>query len=230
MKIIVDAMGGDNAPMEVVKGAIDAVEQLKTDIILVGRGEDILRCIGKLGYDTLPDHVEIANASEVISADDMQAASVMRSKRDSSMSVALTLLKDGAGDAAVSAGSTGALLSGATLITKRIKGVRRAVLAPVLPSQKGGCVLLDAGANSECTSEYLLQFAYMGARYAEEVLHIQNPKVGLLNIGAESSKGTQLQKDTYTLLERESEENRLNFIGNVGRQRYFKRRCGCHSQ
>ena len=125
------------------------------------------------------------------------------------------MLKEGAGDAFVSAGSTGALLAGATLVTKRIKGIRRAALAPVVPTGNGGAVLIDCGANAECPPEYLLQFAYMGSYYAEKVLGRPNPKVGLLNIGAEPSKGTSLQTAVYPMLEEAGRAGRVNFTGNV---------------
>ena len=138
-----------------------------------------------------------------------------RRKKDSSMTVALTMLKNGEGDAMVSAGSTGALLTGATLIVKRIKGVRRAAMAPVLPSRENGIMLIDCGANAECTPEYLLQFAYMGSFYARRMMGLTQPRVGLLNIGAEETKGGALQHETYKLLKKASEEGRINFVGNV---------------
>ena len=214
MKIIVDAMGGDNAPDEIVKGSIAAVKEQNTDIVLVGRGEDILRVIERLGMKELPRGIEIVNASETIDMDD-DPATAIRVKKDSSLTVALTLLRDGRGDALVSAGSTGALLSGATLIVKRVKGVRRAALAPVIPNAKAGFVLIDCGANSDCTPEYLLQFAFMGAFYAEAALGAGKARVGLLNNGAERTKGTPLQLETYTLLETAMREGHLDFVGNV---------------
>ena len=125
------------------------------------------------------------------------------------------MLKNGEGDAFVSAGSTGALLSAATLLVKRVKGIRRAALAPVVPTGKGGAILIDCGANAECTPEYLLQFAFMGSYYAERVLGCPEPRVGLLNIGAEESKGTDLQRETLVLLKKAGEEGRINFVGNV---------------
>ncbi|MCL2249039.1 MAG: phosphate acyltransferase PlsX [Oscillospiraceae bacterium] len=210
MKIIADAMGGDNAPDEIVLGAFNAAKNLDVDIVLVGREESILGSMKKLGIDELPKRVEIVDAPEVVLMED-DPATVIRVKKQSSLNVGLTMLRDGAGDAFVSAGSTGALLSGATLITKRVRGLRRAALAPVLPSKTGKFVLIDCGANSDCTPEYLLQFAYMGFYYAEGVLKIKNPRVGLLNNGAESTKGTSLQLETYALLEKST----LNFVGNV---------------
>jgi len=210
MKIIADAMGGDNAPDEIVLGAINAAKNLDVDIVLVGREESILGSMKKMGINELPKRVEIVDAPEVVEVED-DPATVIRLKKKSSLNIGLTMLRDGSGDAFVSAGSTGALLSGATLITKRVRGLRRAALAPVLPSKTGKFVLIDCGANSDCTPEYLLQFAYMGFYYAEDVLKIKNPRVGLLNNGAESTKGTSLQLETYALLEKST----LNFVGNV---------------
>ena len=200
MKIIVDAMGGDNAPQAPVMGAVQANREYGVDIILVGRGEAILKVLEENGIQELPAGVEIAHASEVVEMCD-NPATAFREKKDSSLTVGLNLLKSGAGDAFVSAGSTGALLSGATLVVKRIKGIRRAALAPVVPTGNGGAVLIDCGANAECPPEYLIQFAYMGSYYAEHVLGRPEPKVGLLNIGVEPSKGTSLQTTVYPLLQ-----------------------------
>jgi len=210
MKIIVDAMGGDNAPDEIVLGALNATKNPDIEVVLVGKGEEILRSMEKMGIDKLPEGAEIVNATETIEISD-DPANIIRTKKDSSMVVGLNMLKDKKGDAFVSAGSTGALLSGATLIVKRVRGIRRAALAPFIPSKKDGFILIDCGANAECTAEYLLQFAYMGSFYSEDVLKVKNPRVGLLNNGAESSKGTSLQQETYVLLEQSS----LNFVGNV---------------
>lgn len=214
MKIIVDAMGGDNAPLEIVKGAILAAEEFKVEIILVGRGEEILRCLEEMGRTDLPAGVEIANATEVVEMED-DPTTVTREKADSSMTVGLKLLRDGGADAMVSAGSTGALLSGATLIVKRIKGIRRAVLGVTAPMKDGSFLLVDCGANAECTPEYLLQFAYMGHFYMKQFAGIANPRVGLLNIGVEETKGTDLQKSTYALLTEAKAAGRINFVGNV---------------
>lgn len=214
MKIIVDAMGGDNAPQAPVMGAIRANKEQGTEIILVGRGEEILKVMEENGIQDLPAGVEIAHASEVIEICD-NPANAFREKKDSSLTKGLNLLKSGAGDAFVSAGSTGALLAGATLVVKRIRGIRRAALAPVIPTGNGGAVLIDCGANAECPPEYLLQFAYMGSYYAEQFLSRPEPKVGLLNIGAEPSKGTGLQVEVYPLLEKAGKDGRINFVGNV---------------
>ena len=207
MKIIIDAMGGDNAPLEMIKGAELAIQKYGVDIILTGR-EDELRKIG------VPDGVQIVNCEEVIGMEEDPVASARR-KKDSSMVVGLNMLKNGEADAMVSAGSTGALLTGATLYTKRIAGIRRAALAPYIPCKGGGVLLVDCGANTECTPEYLLQFAYMGSFYVKSLLNIEKPRVGLINNGAEPSKGDSLRKETYKLLRQAGDEGRVNFVGNV---------------
>ena len=214
MKIIIDAMGGDNAPSEIVKGAVKAVEELGVEVILTGRGEDILRSLEEMGRRALPHGIEIVNASEIIEMKE-DPVTVIRTKKDSSMVVGLKMLRDGMGNAMVSAGSTGALLSGATLIVKRINGIRRAALAPYIPNKGRGVVLIDCGANAECTPEYLLQFAFMGSYYARSVIDGENPRVGLLNIGVEATKGTDLQIKAYELLDEAGQKSRINFIGNV---------------
>lgn len=212
MKIIVDAMGGDHAPLAPVLGAIEGGKQYAVDITLVGQGELILKTLEENGISQLPSGVEIVHAEEVITMSDDPTA-VLRSKKDSSMLVGLGLLKDGKGDAFISGGNTGALLAGSTLLVKRISGIRRAALAPVFPSTQGHTLLLDAGANIACTPEYLVQFAFLGSEYAKKMFDIPNPRVGLLNNGAEKSKGTELQLETYKLLE--ASKDKLNFIGNV---------------
>ena len=214
MRIIVDAMGGDNAPQAPVKGALRAAEEYGVEIILVGRGEELLKVLQSEGIADLPAGVEIAHAEQVVDMED-NPATAFKEKKDSSLTVGLNLLKEGKGDAFVSAGSTGALLAGATLLAKRIRGIRRAAMAPVVPTGGGGAVLVDCGATAECTPEYLLQFAFMGSYYAERVLGRPEPRVGLLNIGAEPSKGTGLQQETYGLLEKARQEGRINFVGNV---------------
>lgn len=214
MKIIVDAMGGDHAPMAPVEGALKAVQELGVEVILTGRAEEVLRCIEQLGHKTLPKGVEIAHASEVIEMED-NPARAFKEKKDSSMTVGLNLLKEGKGEAFVSAGSTGALLSAATLLIKRIRGIRRAALAPVVPTAAGSMVLIDCGATAECTPEYLLQFAFMGSYYAKRFLGKAEPKVALLNIGAEPSKGMELQKAAHALLTKADQEGRIHFVGNI---------------
>ena len=214
MKIIVDAMGGDNAPVSNVRGALAAVRELGVEVILVGRGEEILKVLKDDGIDELPPGLEIAHASQVVEMCD-NPATAFREKKDSSLTVGLSMLKNGDGDAFVSAGSTGALLSAATLMIKRVRGIRRAALAPVVPTGAGGAVLIDCGATAEGTAEYLLQFAFMGSYYAERVLKRPEPKVGLLNIGAESSKGTDLQREAHALLTEADKAGRIRFVGNV---------------
>jgi len=183
-------------------------------ITLVGRGEDILKVLEENGIRELPAGVEIAHASEVVEICD-NPATAFREKKDSSLTVGLTLLKAGEGDAFVSAGSTGALLGADTLLIKRIRGIRRAALAPVVPTGNGGAVLIDAGANVKCPPEYLIQFAYMGSYYAEHVLGRPEPRVGLLNIGVEPSKGTELQRTVYPMLQKADQEGRIRFVGNI---------------
>ena len=214
MRIIVDAMGGDNAPTEIVKGAVDAVNELGVAVTLVGRGEDILDALKKQGHDDLPKGVTISHASQVVEMSD-SAVSSGKDKPDSSLAVGLKLLAEGEGDAFVSAGSTGALLTGAIFTVKRIKGVKRAALAPVIPTKEGGAILIDCGANLECKPEYLLQFGFMGALYARKVLGIENPRVGLLNVGTEETKGTNMLQTTWKLLKGAHTAGLLNFIGNV---------------
>lgn len=214
MRIIVDTMGGDNAPYSNVRGAIAAAKEYGVEVLLVGRGEDILTVLEEDGVAELPQGVEIAHADEVVEICD-NPATAFKDKKNSTLTVGLNLLKEGSGDAFVSAGSTGALLAASTLMVKRIKGIRRAAMSPVVPTGNGGSILVDCGATAECTPEYLLQFAFMGAYYAEKVLNRKQPKVGLLNIGAEESKGTSLQLETWKLLKEAGEAGRINFVGNV---------------
>ena len=210
MRIIIDAMGGDNAPAEIVKGAVMAKQRLGVEVTLVGRVEDVRACLENEGCT----EIDIVDAREVISMED-DPSTATRRKKDSSMAVALNLLKEGKGDAVVSAGSTGALLTGATLTVKRIRGIRRAALAPVLPAGEHGVMLIDCGANVECTAEYLLQFAFMGSFYAKKIMGCESPRVGLLNVDTEDTKGGDLQHQTFALLKKAGEEGRINFIGNV---------------
>ena len=215
MRIILDAMGGDNAPMAPVMGAMQAAKDFGTQITLVGRGEEILEAMRKQGINDLPAGIEIANADEVVDMHD-DPANVIRKKKNSSMVIGLRMLSEGQGDAFVSAGSTGALLSGATLIVKRVKGIRRASMGPVMPNKTGGrTVMVDCGANAECTPEFLLQFGLVGSLYAKKYLGVANPKVGLLNIGSEDTKGTPLQKEAYALLTDAKDKGLINFVGNV---------------
>ena len=213
MKIIIDAMGGDNAPQAIVEGALKAAEEFGAEMILVGRGEEILSAMRGCGYDTLPKGVEICHADDVV---DMhaEAAEVVKQHKGSSMVKGLKMLADGEGDAFISAGNTGALLTGATLLVKRIKGVRRAAFAPALPIGKG-TILVDAGANVVCTPEFLLQFGCMGSFYAQKAQGKTNPRVALLNNGVEDSKGDDLHKEAYRLLKEAGEKGIINFVGNI---------------
>ena len=213
MRILIDAMGGDHAPNEIVKGAIDAAKEFDVQIVLVGKGEAILKSLSALGLDTLPKGVEIANADDVVDMHD-DPATVVRKRKDSSMVVGLRMLAEGEGDAMISAGSTGALLSAATLVVKRVKGIRRAAFCPEIPTDKK-TLLIDCGANAECTPEFLLQFAFLGSAYAKKVQGKENPKVGLLNIGTEDTKGTALQKEVYGLLQKAHDQGLIHFAGNV---------------
>ena len=215
MKIIIDAMGGDHAPQAPVMGALQAAKDFGAQIVLVGKGQEILKVLKDNGISDLPEGVEVANADEVVDMHD-DPANVIRKKKNSSMVIGLRLLTEGQGDAFISAGSTGALLSGATLIVKRVKGIRRAAMGPVMPNKAGGkTVILDCGANAECTPEFLLQFGLVGSLYAKKYLGVNNPKVGLLNIGTEDSKGTPLQKEAHALLTDAHNRGVLNFVGNV---------------
>ncbi len=215
MKIILDAMGGDNAPEAPVLGAIDAAKTFGAEITLVGRGEAILEVMKKHGIDTLPEGMEIANADDVVDMHD-DPANVVRHRKNSSMVIGLKMLSEDQGDAFISAGSTGALLSGATLIVKRVRGIRRAAMAPSMPNKAGGkTVIVDCGANAECTPEFLLQFGMVGSIYAKKVFGVEQPRVGLLNIGTEDTKGTDLQKQAYALLMQAHEGGILNFVGNI---------------
>ena len=215
MKIILDAMGGDHAPQAPVMGAVEAVKKYGSQITLVGRGEEILGVLRENGIADLPKGLEIANADDVVDMHDDPAA-VIHKRKNSSMVVGLKMLADGQGDAFISAGSTGALLTGATLLVKRVKGLRRAAMGPAMPNKAGGkTIIVDCGANAECTPEFLLQFGLVGSLHAKKSLGIENPRVGLLNIGTEDSKGTPLQKEAHGLLKAASEQGIINFIGNI---------------
>lgn len=215
MRIILDAMGGDNAPQAPVIGALQAAKDFGAQITLVGRGEEILSVLRSQGYHDLPEGMEIAHADEVVDMHD-DPATVVRKRKNSSMMIGLKMLSDGLGDAFVSAGSTGALLTGATLLVKRVKGIRRAAMGPTMPNKTGGkTVILDCGANAECTPEFLLQFGLVGSIYAKKCLGVENPKIGLLNIGTEDSKGTPLQKEAYALLKEAGDKGIINFVGNT---------------
>ena len=207
--VALDAMGGDNAPFETVKGAVDAVKKLNVNIKLVGQEEAVKAELTKYQYDA--DRIQVVPASEIISTEESPTMAIRR-KKDSSLVVALNLVKNGEADAIVSAGSTGALLTGALLIVGRLPGIERPALGTCLPSKTGFSFLIDSGANVDCKPKYLEQFAKMGSVYVENVFGIQNPRVALVNIGAEKEKGNALTKETYELLE---QAEGINFTGNI---------------
>lgn len=207
-KIIVDAFGGDNAPLEVVKGAALAVKELGVQIILTGNEKKIKKCAEE--NEISLDGIETAHTDEVFDIHE-EPKEIIKSGKNTSMALGMQLLADGKGDAFVSAGSTGALVMGATFIVKRIKGIKRVAPSPILPADKGSFILLDAGANTECRPEMLVQFAVMGSAYMEKVMGISKPKVALLNIGGEETKGRELEIETYKQLS----VSGLNFVGNI---------------
>ena len=208
MKIIIDAFGGDNAPLEIIKGAADAVSELGAEIILVGDEKKINEVISK---NNITAKMEIYHADDVISMED-DPTSILKAKSGSSMAVGLKLLSEGKGDAFVSAGSTGALLAGASLIVKRIKGIKRAALASIVPTADKPALLIDCGATVEAKPEYLVQFGVMGSVYMDKIMDRKNPRVALLNNGTEETKGTELQLLSHIKLK---ELTNINFIGNI---------------
>ena len=210
INVAVDAMGGDNAPVEIVKGVVDAVHANDhVKVYLTGQEELVRRELEKYTYPA--DRIEVVNATEVIETAEPPVMAIRR-KKDSSIVRALNLVKDGTCDAFVSAGSTGATLVGGQVIVGRIKGVERPPLAPLIPTEKGCALLIDCGANVDARPAHLLQFAKMGSIYMENVLGIKDPKVGIVNIGAEEEKGNALVKDTFPQLK---ELPGINFIGSV---------------
>ena len=208
VRVIVDAFGGDNAPLEVVKGCARAVSELGVEIILTGSETKIKKCAEENGLSL--NGIEIVHTDDVFDIHE-EPKEIIKSGKDSSMALGLRLLAEGRGDAFVSAGSTGALVMGSTFIVKRIKGIKRIAPSPILPADKGSFLLADAGANTECRAEMLVQFAIMGSAYMEKVMSVKNPKVALLNIGAEETKGRELEIEAYKLLEKSG----LNFVGNI---------------
>ena len=210
MKIIVDAMGGDNAPLEIVEAAVEALENRKdVKALLEGQEQTVSAELQKYSYDE--SRLEVVNASEVIEMAEPPVQAI-RSKKDSSIVVATNLVKNGEADAFVGAGSTGAVLVGGQLIVGRIKGVERPPLAPLLPTEKGASLLIDCGANVDARPSHLVQFAKLGSIYMENVMGIRNPRVAIVNIGAEEEKGNALVKETFPLLKNCPE---INFIGSV---------------
>lgn len=210
VKVAVDAMGGDNAPVEIIKGAIQAInENDHVKVYLTGKEEEIKRELEKYTYNS--EQVEIVNATEVIEMAEPPVLAIRR-KKDSSLVKAMYLVKEGTCDAYVSAGSTGATLVGGQVIVGRIKGVERPPLAPLIPTEKGCALLIDCGANVDARPSHLVQFAKMGSVYMENVVGIKNPKVAIVNIGAEEEKGNALVKETFPLLKNCPD---INFIGSI---------------
>ncbi|MBR6764290.1 MAG: phosphate acyltransferase PlsX [Clostridia bacterium] len=210
-RIIIDAMGGDNAPRAQVEGALMAYKEFGCELLFVGDRSRILPILKEQGFGE--DTFEIEHTDVVLHTEE-DPFLVVKGKKNSSMGRALELLKQGRGDALVSSGNTGALLTGAQLVTKRIRGVRRAALAPIIPTKKGGALLIDCGATAEGNAEYLEQFALMGSVYLSYSLGRKNPVVGLLNNGAEETKGDELRKEVYQILKKDHAEGIINFGGN----------------
>lgn len=217
MKIILDAMGGDNAPDANIKGAVNAINKIKAEVVLVGK-EDVIRNKVKEFYgkeiEEISDRLKIRNATETIEMEDTPTIAIKR-KKDSSMVVGFRMLKEDEGDVFISAGNSGALLTGATLIVGRIKGIDRPALAGILPAYNSQLLLIDSGSNTNCKPINLLQFAQMSSIYLRNTYGIKNPAIGLLNIGTEETKGNELVRESYKLLKEKSEELNINFIGNV---------------
>ena len=209
-KVALDAMGGDNAPVEIVKGAVDAVNKRKDiKVFLVGQEEVVNQELAKYTY--AKEQIEVVNASEVIETAEPPVMAIRR-KKDSSIVVALNMVKRGEADAFVSAGSSGAVLAGGQLLVKRIEGVERPPLAPLIPTAKGVSLLIDCGANVDARPSHLVQFAKMGSVYMEHVMGVKNPRVAIVNIGAEEEKGNALVKETFPLLKACDD---INFIGSI---------------
>ncbi len=217
MKILLDAMGGDNAPDANIKGALNAINKIKAEVILIGKEEIIRKKIKEFTgkeIEEVSDRVKIRNATETIEMTDTPTVAI-KHKKDSSMVVGFKMLKEGEGDVFISAGNSGALLTGTTLLVGRIKGIDRPALAGILPAYKSQLLLIDAGSNTNCKPINLLQFAQMSSIYLKNTYGIEKPTIGLLNIGTEETKGNELVKESYKLLKEKSEELDINFVGNV---------------
>ncbi|MHB1458262.1 MAG: phosphate acyltransferase PlsX [Armatimonadota bacterium] len=215
MRIAVDAMGGDHAPFEIVKGAVEASSQFDIPVILVGDKSHIEAELSK--YPGKTSGIEVFHASEIVQMDE-HPANAIRKKPDSSIVVCANLVKSGRAQAMISAGNTGAAMAVATLKLGRIKGIDRPAIGSLMPHSKGVCVMLDAGANVDCNVENMLQFALMGNAYAQRIFKQDKPRVGLLSIGEEPSKGNELTKSTNARLTKTD----LNFIGNVEGKEMFR--------
>ena len=217
MKILLDAMGGDNAPEATIKGAVRAINQIESEVILVGN-ENIIREKVKEYYgkelEEISDRLKIKHTTETIEMEDIPTHAI-KHKKDSSMVVGFRMLKEGDGDVFISAGNSGALLTGATLLVGRIKGIDRPALAGILPAYHSQLLLIDSGANTNCKPINLLQFAQMSSIYLRNTFGIEKPAIGLLNIGTEETKGNDLTKESYKLLKEKSPELGINFIGNI---------------
>ncbi len=211
MKIVVDGFGGDYAPGEILLGCTQALKAREDLEIIITGNEEQFKAILKEAGEPLPNRLQFVNTTEIVENED-DPISAIRKKKDSSLVVGLRLVSEGEGDAFVSAGNTGAVLTGATLIIKRIHGIKRAALAPTLPTKKGKAVIIDVGANAECKPEFFPQFAMMGSIYAKELLGINEPKAGLINIGVEHHKGTSTVVEAHKLL---LEAENITFVGNV---------------
>ncbi|MDO4189509.1 MAG: phosphate acyltransferase PlsX, partial [Lachnospiraceae bacterium] len=222
VNVALDAMGGDNAPLEVIKGAVDALAKNSSiKIFLCGDESIIKETLDTVSKDFDSERLEIVHCSEVIEMSEPPVNAIRR-KKDSSIVRGMTLVKEGTCDAFVSAGSTGAVLVGGQVIVGRIKGVDRAPLAPLIPTEKGASILIDCGANVDARPNQLLQFAKMGAIYMEHVMGVENPKVGIVNIGAEEEKGNMLVKETFPLLKNCPD---INFVGSVEARDITKGEC-----
>ena len=217
MNILLDAMGGDNAPDANIKGAVNTINQIKAEVTLIGKEEVIRNRIKELfgkEMEEISPRLKIKNATETIEMEDQPTVAI-KHKKDSSMVVGFKMLKEGEGDVFISAGNSGALLAGATLLVGRIKGIDRPALAGILPAYKSRLVLMDCGANTNCKPINLLQFAQMSSIYLKNTFGIERPAIGLLNIGTEETKGNELVRESYQLLKEKSKELDINFVGNV---------------
>lgn len=224
MTILLDAMGGDNSPEASIRGAVRAIKEIESEILLIGNekviNEKVKEIYNKNNISEISERLKIYNCLEEISMEDIPTMAI-KHKKDSSMVIGFNLLSENKGDVFISAGNSGALLTGAILLVGRIKGIDRPAIAPILPAYKKGLMLVDAGANTNCKPINLLQFAQMSNIYLKKMHHIEKPAIGLLNIGKEETKGNELMKESYKLLKEESSKYDINFIGNVeGREAF----------